>query len=473
MPGLPIARNLTDFQNLIKIIYNLLRNVKRSVDGLLEKYIMIKIPKNIFFKDTKCVSFLKYFSSRAQSNPKEVVLLDKIYERDTYTNLTEKICGYLGNNIYLQPYHPLSLVRQRIINYFYKSFVNRRGNPIFSVYENSPPVVSVTQNFDSLLIPEDHPSRAKSDCYYVNKNHLLRAHMTAHQSELIQAGLNNFLMIGDVYRRDEIDRTHYPVFHQVDVVRLKTKDQIFLKDENLHIFEEGNNTAFTRNQDKQACHSLEAVKLTEHELKDTLIGLAQHLFGEEVQYRWVDAQFPFTLPSWELEIRHDNEWMEMLGCGIMRQAILSNAGVNDRIGWAFGLGLERIAMCLYKIPDIRLFWSKDSGFLNQFNTENINDNVTYVPISQYPQCKNDISFWLPDNGDFCSNDFYDLSRSIGGDLIEQIELVDSFSHPKTERISHCYRITYRHMERTLTQAEVNVIHKNIEKRVTEMGAVVR
>lgn len=109
----------------------------------------------------------------------------------------------------------MSLVRRSIVDYFYKSYTNVKGSPIFSVYDRLSPVVSVAQNFDSLLIPARHPSRARSDCYYINKNTLLRAHTTAHQSDLIKAGLDNFIVIGEVYRRDEIDSTHYPVFHQV------------------------------------------------------------------------------------------------------------------------------------------------------------------------------------------------------------------------------------------------------------------
>lgn len=73
--------------------------------------------------------------------------------------------------------------------------------------------------------------------------------------------------------------------------------------------------------------------------------------------------------------------MEVLGCGIMRQEILKNTGVTDRIGWAFGLGLERLAMCLYDIPDIRLFWSTDSGFLNQFKFDNSHTAVKYQVLS--------------------------------------------------------------------------------------------
>lgn len=416
---------------------------------------------------------VRTLSSKALPMPNDIVVLNRTFPRDDYTNMTEKIGSFLERNIYLQEYHPLSLVRQRIINYMYKSFVSRRGNPLFSVYENLSPIVSVQQNFDSLLIPEDHPSRQKSDCYYLNKDYLLRAHMTAFQSELIQTGLNDFLMIGDVYRRDEIDKTHYPVFHQIDAVRLRTKEQLFHRDGDLSLFEEGNNTAFTGAQEKQACHTLEAVKLMEYELKNTLVGLAKDLFGQDIKFRWIDTYFPFTQPSWELEIFFGDNWLELLGCGIMKQPILTSSGVTEKIGWAYGLGLERIAMCLYKIPDIRLFWSKDSGFLNQFKIDNINQKVIYKPVSQYPQCPNDISFWLPQDKEYSSNDFYDMVRGIGGDLVEQVVLLDEFKHPKTQKTSHCYRIIYRHMERTLTQDEVNVVHKEIEDGVREIGGTIR
>ena len=97
----------------------------------------------------------------------------------------------------------------------------------------------------------------------------------------------------------------------------------------------------------------------------------------DIKCRWVEEYFPFTHPSWELEVLYNNEWMEVLGCGIMRQEILDKSGANGRIGWAFGLGLERLAMCLYNIPDIRLFWSNDTGFLNQFKFDDPNTPVRY------------------------------------------------------------------------------------------------
>ncbi|VDQ06375.1 unnamed protein product [Trichobilharzia regenti] len=109
-----------------------------------------------------------------------------------------------------------------------------------------------------------------------------------------------------------------------------------------------------------------------------------------IQYRWTEAYFPFTHPSWELEIKTKSgysgdggteEWTEILGCGIMRQELLERSGIPNKVGYAFGLGLERWAMQLYQIPDIRLFWSKDEGFLNQFRTADIHAPIKYKVIN--------------------------------------------------------------------------------------------
>ena len=232
-------------------------------------------------------------------------------------------------------------------------------------------------------------------------------------------------------------------------------------DTNIQLFENSD-----RDSSRQGVHSLDAARLVEADLKDCLLGLAKHLFGESVQFRWVDCYFPFTHPSWELEVLYNGEWLEVLGCGVMEQEILFKAGVQDKVGWAFGLGLERLAMVLYSIPDIRLFWSQDSGFLNQFSDAKPESKITYKTISKFPQCTNDISFWLPSNSDADSmspNDFYDLVREVGGDIVEQVKLVDEFKHPKSGLISHCYRIVYRHMSKTLTQDYVNSVHKSIEE----------
>jgi len=408
-------------------------------------------------------------ASKNENNPQQMNILGYSYKTDEWTNISPRILEKVDMGLHKMPRHPLNLLRRRIQNYFYKEFVNRRGNPEFSVWDSISPVVTTHQNFDSLLIPENHPSRVHHESYYVNQNTMLRAHTSAHQDELMRSGLDSFLVIGDVYRRDTIDATHYPVFHQVEGVRLFNEPQILKHinredlnqpNQNWSVFEGSGH----RNKVKQKEHTQAAVVFMEHALKNTLLGLTKELFPD-MEYRWVDAYFPFTHPSWELEIYHSGEWMEVLGCGVMEQQLLHNAGVGNKLGWAFGLGLERLAMKLYQIPDIRLFWSKDDGFLKQFDVENPATPIIYKEVSQFPPCKKDISFWISDI--YTSNDFYDLVRNVGGDVIESVTLVDEFKHPKSGRVSHCYSINYRHMEKTLTNEEVNVLHKEVVKKAEQ------
>lgn len=122
--------------------------------------------------------------------------------------------------------------------------------------------------------------------------------------------------------------------------------------------------------------------------------MAKHIFGD-VETRWVGEFFPFTNPSFELEICYQGiterksdtngigEWMEVLGCGVIHQQLLQNCGLGNRKGWAFGLGLERLAMVLFSIPDIRLFWSEDPRFTTQFEADKIS---RFVPYSKFPPC---------------------------------------------------------------------------------------
>ncbi|XP_037829086.1 phenylalanine--tRNA ligase, mitochondrial isoform X2 [Kryptolebias marmoratus] len=400
-----------------------------------------------------------------------VEVLGRSYPRDDFTNVTPKILARVGRNLHNQKHHPLWRIKERIKAHFYSCYVARSGNPLFSVHDNLSPVVTVEQNFDSLLIPPDHPSRKRGDNYYLNRATMLRAHTSAHQAELVRAGLDAFLLAGDVYRRDEIDSSHYPVFHQMEGVRLFSNHELFSKVHNgdeLSLFERGGR----RTPQKQETHSLEAVKLVEFHLKQTLTRLVSHLFGADVEVRWVDCYFPFTHPSFEMEVRFHGDWMEVLGCGVMEQELLNSAGAGNKLGWAFGLGLERLAMVLFSIPDIRLFWSQDQRFLQQFQVQDLHQPVCFQPLSKYPALYNDISFWLPDAGpqSFADNDFYELVRSVGGDLVEKVTLLDEFTHPKTGRRSHSYRIVYRHMERTLTQQEVRQVHEQIERSAeAELG----
>lgn len=332
----------------------------------------------------------------------------------------------LTPKLYKQSPHPLCTIKQKIEEYF----------PDFEYVDSKDPIVSTTANFDSLLIPPDHVSRSKSDTYYVDPTTCLRTHTSAHQLELLKEGHTKFLCTGDVYRRDDIDKSHYPIFHQMEGVK---------------VFDDSTSQAEVMD-----------------ELKNTLEGLAQHLFGP-VECRWVDEYFPFTHPSLELEIWYQDDWMEVLGCGVMQPKILQDAGYDteEHQAWAFGLGLERLAMVLFEIPDIRLFWSTDERFWNQFQEGKI---ISFQPYSKYPPCFKDVSFWL-NHGDgdgtasFHVNELNDLLRQLGGDLIETVELVDQFTHPKTSRESHCYRITYRSMDRSLTNQEIDALQEQVRDKI--------
>lgn len=145
----------------------------------------------------------------------------------------------------------------------------------------------------------------------------------------------------------------------------------------------------------------------EDDLKGVLTGLCQDLFGKDVTMRWNEDYFPFTTPSFEVEVWYQDKWLEVLGCGIIHEGVLKNAGVwggeaigaavaqgKGKVGWAFGLGLERLAMVLFGIPDIRLFWSDDPRFLSQFKEGQF--NTKFHPFSKFPPCYKDVSFWLPD-----------------------------------------------------------------------------
>ena len=343
-----------------------------------------------------------------------------------YCNVPINIANRVGVNLHLQVNHPLNIIKQKIESYWQSRARDcfKGDDNKFEVFDNFSPIVSTNDNFDLLLIPTDHVSRSKSDTYYLDEETVLRTHTSAHQLALL-SNHEQFLVSGDVYRRDEIDSSHYPIFHQMEGVRM---------------FDQSVN-----------------IEDVEKDLKEGLEGMAKMLFGEH-QMRWVDAYFPFTEPSFELEVFYEGEWLEVLGCGVIQKQIVSSAGRGNNPGWAFGLGLERLAMVLFGIPDIRLFWTTDPRFHDQFTSGEI---VTFQPYSKYPPCLKDISFWTPDM--FHTNDFNELVRNVAGDLVEKVELIDEFVHPKTNRVSNCFRITYRSMDRSLTNEEIDALQEQVRE----------
>lgn len=327
------------------------------------------------------------------------------------TNIPPMIHEKLGKNLHLKKNHPIEIIKRKIYNYF--------GND-FKKIETLPPQVNIEDNFDKLLIKKDHPSRKHTDTYYVDDNTVLRTHTSAHQNQLLVNGERKFLVTGDVYRKDTVDSSHYPVFHQM---------------EGVCIFENGENA--------------------EEELKKTMVGLVNALFPG-CTYRMNSDYFPFTEPSFEVEVEFKGKWLEILGCGVVHKDIMNNCGIGDKTGWAFGLGLERLAMILFNIPDIRYFWTDDERFISQFRN---GDVIEFKEYSKFPPCIKDISFWISDK--FNLNDFCEIVRDKGEDLIEEIKLVDEFTNPKSNKTSHCYRIIYRSNERNLTNEEIDKIQEEI------------
>jgi len=390
---------------------------------------------------------LQFVTSAATTTKQVPITREEVFTGDPFNNVSESIFDKFGKNHHQNPDHPLGIIKEAIHLYFDEG----HNDGDYTKFDDLKPIVSTTMNFDEMLVPKDHISRNPNDTYYINEKTVLRCHTSAHQASILREGFRKFLVTGDVYRRDSIDATHYPAFHQMEGVRVFEKAE----------------------WEAAGCTGTE---LAEKELKRALSGLAQHLFGD-VEMRWVDAYFPFTEPSFELEIFFKGEWLEVLGCGVMQQAILEGADLGESKAWAFGLGLERLAMVLFDIPDIRLFWTDDERFTSQFKAGCFKQGGSaqkFASFSKFPPCLKDVSFWLKDAEANIENDLCEVVRNIGGDLVEAVTLIDDFTNKKNGKRSNCFRITYRSMERSLENKEIDDLQMLIrEAMVNELGCELR
>ncbi len=343
-------------------------------------------------------------------------------------NITPSIESKIGKALYRRPDNPICIVKEKVFDYFHD----------MTKIEIENPYVSISDNFDRLRVPKNHPSRRPTDTYYKDENECLRTHMTCYLCSLGHSDTGNsklkYITCGDVYRKDAIDASHYPVFHQMDAFCIVEDDVDVKKD-----------------------------------LRDKLSGLVKHLFGPTVKYEFLedadheDVYFPFTVDSLEvsvkLEIDGQTRELEVLGAGTVHPDIMKDLGLSKHKAWAFGLGLERLAMVMFDIPDIRLFWSNDKRFTGQFEKGKV---TKFVPYSKYESCYKDVSFYL--NKKFSYNDLCCIARDEDRDnLIESITLLDEFKNK--DKVSHCYRIVYRSMDTTLKNSEMNKIQKSIVDRL--------
>ncbi|MGI9861853.1 phenylalanine--tRNA ligase subunit alpha [Moorella naiadis] len=215
----------------------------------------------------------------------------------------------------------------------------------FDVAEG-PEVESDYYNFEALNLPKDHPARDMQDSFYITEDVLLRTHTSPVQARVMEARRPQvpirIIAPGKVYRRDD-DATHSPLFHQVEGLLVDRR-------------------------------------VTFGDLKGTLMAFLQQIFGDGVRVRFRPSYFPFTEPSAEVDIScvmcggcgcrvcSHTGWLEILGCGLVHPKVLSMSGYDPEevSGFAFGLGVERVAMLKYGIDDLRLFYENDLRFLQQF-----------------------------------------------------------------------------------------------------------
>ncbi len=232
--------------------------------------------------------------------------------------------------------HPLTTVMEEIEEIF-----TGMG---FDIAEG-PEVEYDYYNFEALNIPKNHPARDTQDTFYITDNILLRTQTSPVQIRVMENQKPPIRIIapGRVYRSDSVDATHSPVFHQIEGL----------------VVDRG---------------------ITMADLKGTLEILAKRLYGEDVKVRFRPHHFPFTEPSAEMDamcfschgdgcrLCKGEGWIEILGCGMVHPKVLKNCGIDasEYSGFAFGLGLERVAMRRYNIDDLRLFYENDLRFLKQF-----------------------------------------------------------------------------------------------------------
>lgn len=220
--------------------------------------------------------------------------------------------------------HPLQSTIDRILDIFVGLG--------YTVAEG-PQIESDYYNFTALNTPEDHPARDMQDTFYFEDGSLLRTHTSSVQIRYMEKNEPPIRIIapGRVYRRDTVDATHSAVFHQIEILAV------------------GKGLTFT-------------------DLKGTIKEFLRQMFGDDLPTVFRASYFPFTEPSAEVDVQWQGKWLEVLGCGMVDPNVLKAVGYDPEIytGFAAGLGVERFAMILHKIDDIRRLYNSDLRFLQQF-----------------------------------------------------------------------------------------------------------
>jgi phenylalanyl-tRNA synthetase alpha chain len=383
------------------------------------------MPRNIIIKDPKEDALIKELEARSDIKSERIKRLLKL------PDLTKK-----ENS-------PVKILTDEIIK--------QSGFAGFDLVE-IPKIVTVEDDFDLLNTPKDHPSRRDTDTYYLDDTHILRTQMTVMWpyflrdkdvlERLKRDGYVAALSPGIVFRKDEIDRKHFPAFHQIDFLYICRRDKRII---------------------------------TLKELQDVQEDAVKNIFGKDIEFRFLVDTFPFTDPSTQVEIKFGggDNWIEITGAGLVHPNCLRNFGLDPEIynGWAGTFGIDRVAMIKMGIPDIRILWSDDPRITSQFK----DINSKYKEVSKYPETSRDISFIIDKNINL--NNYYEIVRDFAENLIEEVKLIDEFESEEKfgkDKKSYTFRIVYRSPERTLTNEEVNKIQEEIRnKTAQDLNAALR
>ena len=302
-----------------------------SIEAFRIKYISKKSVINDLFEDFKKLSVEEKKEFGKTLNELKTLAKEKLLSLSSESSKG----GSVDNNIdYSLPaeddtigsLHPLRIVRNNIIKIF--------RDIGFSI-EDGPEIEEDWYNFTALNFPENHPAREMQDTFFISKDPdvVLRTHTSNVQIRLMEKQKPPMRVIipGRVYRNETVSAKSHCFFHQV---------------EGLYI---DKNVSFK-------------------DLKDTLYYFAKEMFGSDTKVRFRPSYFPFTEPSAEMDISWKNGWLEILGSGLVDPNVLKNCGIDPKeySGFAFGMGIERIAMLKYGIDDLRLFSENDKRFLKQF-----------------------------------------------------------------------------------------------------------
>ena len=327
---------LDQINNYKKEIEKLKINNTKELEYFRVRFISKKSVINDLFKKFKTVPQKEKGKIGSEINTLKTIAKNKLSEASIQLNNKINL-NYNFEDLSLPPLsedlgslHPIRIIKNKIMNIF-----NEIG---FSI-EDGPEIEKDWYNFTALNFPENHPAREMQDTFFIERDPdvVLRTHTSNVQIRLMEQKKPPLRVIipGRVYRNETVSSKSHCFFHQVE--GLYINEGVSFKD-----------------------------------LKDTLYYFAKEMFGNKTKVRFRPSYFPFTEPSAEMDISWKSGWLEILGSGMVDPNVLENCGLNSKkySGFAFGMGIERIAMLKYQIDDLRLFSKNDIRFLKQFRGAN-------------------------------------------------------------------------------------------------------